>query len=102
MRELGLRAIQPGAYRHAILSGTGDEYPADLIERDFTSDEPATRLVGDIYLCTEQGWLHFATVMYLATRMIVGWQIADYMRATLITGALEMTRPHGHLQPNRI
>ena len=103
MRELGLRAVQPRAYRVTTVHGTGDEYPADLIERDFTSDEPGTRLVGDItYLRTGQGWLYLATVIDLATRMVVGWQIADHMRTSLITGALEMARLHGHLQPDAI
>ena len=103
MRELGLRAVQPRAYRHAAVHGIDDEYPADLIERDFTSDEPGTRLVGDItYLRTGQGWLYLATVIDLATRMVVGWQIADHMRTSLITGALEMARLHGHLQPDAI
>ena len=103
MRELGLRAVQPRAYRVTTVHGTGDEYPADLIERDFTSDEPGTRLVGDItYLRTGQGWLYLATVIDLATRMVVGWQIADHMRTSLIVDALEMARLHGHLQPNAI
>jgi hypothetical protein len=48
MRELGLRAVQPRAYRHAAVHGIDDEYPADLIERDFTFDEPSTRLVDNI------------------------------------------------------
>ncbi len=73
MGELGLRAVQPRAYRHATVHGTVGEYPADLIERDFTSDEPGTRMVGDItYLRTGQGWLYLATVIDLATRMVVG------------------------------
>ena len=34
--------------------------------------------------------------------MVVGWQIADHMRTSLIVEALEMARLHGHLQPNAI
>ena len=85
------------------MHGIDDEYPADLIERDFTSDEPGTRLVGDItYLRTGQGWLYLATVIDLATRMVVGWQIPNHMRTSLITGALEMARLHGHLRSKAI
>jgi transposase InsO family protein len=59
--------------------------------------------VGDItYLRTHQGWLYLATVIDLATRMVVGWQIADHMRTSLVIDALEMARLHGHLQPNAI
>lgn len=103
MREMGLKAVQPRAYRVTTVHGVDDEYPVDLIERDFTSDTPGTKLVGDItYLRTGQGWLYLATVIDLATRMVVGWQIADHMRTTLVIDALEMARLHGHVQPNAI
>ncbi len=60
-------------------------------------------LVGDItYLGTGPGWLYWATVIDLATRMVVGWQIADHRRTSLITGAPETARLHGHLQPNAV
>lgn len=103
MRELGLQAVQPRAYRVTTTQGEGDDYPPDLLERDFTSTNPGTRLVGDItYLRTEQGWLYLATVIDLATRMVVGWQIADHMRTSLVIDALEMAHLHRHLQPEAI
>ena len=45
--------------------------------------------------------------MYLATvidlyRMVVGWAMADHMRASLVTGALAMARDRGHLAPDAI
>lgn len=103
MREMGLKAVQPRAYRVTTVHGAGDEYPADLLERDFTCDEPGTKLVGDItYLRTGQGWLYLATVIDLATRMVVGWQMADHMRTSLVIDALEMAHLHGHVQPGAI
>lgn len=103
MRELGLKAVQPRAYRVTTVHAEADEYPADLIERDFTATEPGTTLVGDItYLRTHQGWLYLATVIDLATRMVVGWQIADHMRTSLVIDALEMARLHGHVHPGAI
>lgn len=98
-----LKAVQPKAYRVTTVHGATDVYPADLIERDFTSEAPGTRLVGDItYLRTGEGWLYLATVIDLATRMVVGWQLADHMRTSLIIDALEMARTHGHLQPHAV
>ena len=48
-------------------------------------------MVGDItYLRTDQGWLYLATVIDLATRMVIGWQLADHMRTSLVTDALQM------------
>lgn len=103
MRELGLKAVQPRAYRVTTVHGADDDYPADLLERDFTSDEPGTKLVGDItYLRTGQGWLYLATVIDLATRMVGGWQIADHMRTSLVIDALEMARLHGHVRPDAV
>ena len=79
MRELGLRAVQPRAYRHVTVHGTGDEYPADLIEPDITSEAPGTGLVGDItYRPAGPGWLYLATSIDLATRD--GRWVADRRR----------------------
>jgi transposase InsO family protein len=103
MRELGLRAVQPRAYRVTTVHEEGDAYPADLIERDFTSEAPGTKLVGDItYLRTGEGWLYLATIIDLATRMVVGWQMADHMRTSLVIDALEMAHLHGHVKPGAI
>ena len=51
MRELGLRAVQSRAYRVTTTHGEGDDYPDDLLGRDFTADEPGTRLVGTSRIC---------------------------------------------------
>lgn len=105
MRELGLKAVQPRAYRRTTLPGD-DPFPVpDLIGRDFTADvgEPGDRLVGDItYLRTGQGWLYLATVIDLTTRMVVGWQIADHMRTGLIVDAMRMAVDAGRVNPNAI
>ncbi len=100
MRELGLRAVQPRAYKTTTIPGAEQPATPDLIGRDFAADQPGSRLVGDItYLRTDQGWLYLATVIDLATRMVVGWQLAEHMRTSLVVDALEMARIHGHVQP---
>ena len=83
MRELGLRAVQPRAYKRTTIPGEHPVDSPDLIGRDFhpASSAPGQRLVGDItYLKTGEGWLYLATVLDLATRMVVGWQLAEHMR----------------------
>jgi len=103
MREQGLRAVQPRAYRVTTVPGDDDAYPVDLLDRDFTADVPGTKLVGDItYLATGEGWLYLATVIDLATRMVVGWQVGDHMRTSLVIDALAMARLHGHLTPDAV
>lgn len=43
-----------------------------------------------------------ATVIDLCTRMVVSWSMADHMRASLTTGALQRARARGYLQPEAI
>ncbi len=98
MRELGLTACQPRAYKRTTVAGEHPVDSPDLIGRDFTAPAPGQRLVGDItYLRTAQGWLYLATVIDLATRMVVGWQLATHMRTSLIIDALDMAIIGGHL-----
>jgi putative transposase len=105
MRELGLRAVQPRAYKRTTLPGEAPVDSPDLIGRDFApgSAAPGERLVGDItYLKTGEGWLYLATVIDLATRMVVGWQLAEHMRTSLVVDALAMARDAGHVRENAI
>jgi putative transposase len=93
MRELELKAVQPRAYKRTTIPGEQPVESPDLIGRDFdpASGAPGERLVGDItYLRTGEGWLYLATVIDLATRMVVGWQLADHMRTSLVIDALRM------------
>jgi putative transposase len=103
MRELGLRACQPRAYKRTTMPGEEPVTIPDLIGRDFTAPGPGQRLVGDItYLRTGEGWLYLATVIDLATRMVVGWQLASHMRTSLIADALEMAVTGGHVQSGAV
>ena len=103
MRELGLRACQPRAYKRTTIPGEKPLASPDLIGRDVTATAPGTRLVGDItYLKTGEGWLYLATVIDLATRMVTGWQLASHMRTSLVTDALAMAISHGHVAPGAV
>jgi putative transposase len=114
MRELGLAAVQPRAYKRTTVPGEHPVESPDLIERDFDAGpgstaaggaghRPGDRLVGDItYLRTGEGWLYLATVIDLATRMVVGWQMTIHMRTSLITDALQMAIDAGHVRRHAI
>jgi transposase InsO family protein len=103
MRELGLAAVQPRAYKRTTVGGENPVESPDLIGRDFTARSPGERLVGDItYLRTGEGWLYLATVIDLATRMVVGWQLASHMRSSLVLDALAMAIAAGHVQPDAV
>jgi hypothetical protein len=103
MRELGLAAVQPRAYKRTTVPGKEPVTAPDLIAREFTADGPGQRLVGDItYLRTGEGWLYLATVIDLATRMVVGWQTAAHMRTALVTDALQMAIDSGHVEVDAV
>lgn len=62
---------------------------ADLVERDFTAEVPDELWVGDItYLPTDEGWLFLASVLDVCTRTVLGWSMADHLRAELCTDTL--------------
>jgi transposase InsO family protein len=65
----------------------------DLIKRNFMpqAHEIDTVWCGDItYIRTWEGWLYLATVIDLASRKVVGFAMADHMRAELVSDALDM------------
>jgi transposase InsO family protein len=65
----------------------------DLLRRGFAPRQLALNRawVGDItYIRTWEGWLYLATVIDLASRRVVGWAMADHMRAELVCDALGM------------
>jgi transposase InsO family protein len=63
----------------------------NLLARQFEVDKPNRFYVGDItYIATNEGWLYLATVIDLYSRKIVGWGMADNMKADLVNKALLM------------
>jgi putative transposase len=92
MRELGIAgaAARPKKPRTTVPAGAGGR-PADLLERDFTAPAPNRRWVADItYVPAASGFVYTAFVTDLFSRKIVGWQVADHLRAGLALDALEM------------
>lgn len=99
MRELGVAGVgTPAKKPRTTVPAVAAEYPADLLERDFDAQRPNERWVADItYVPTASGWCYTAFVMDCYSRGIVGWAVADHLRAELALDALEMgiwTRQH--------
>lgn len=69
-----------------------DAEALDLICRTFgPGTELDARYCGDItYIPTWEGWAYLATVIDLASRRVVGWALAEHMRADLVGEALEI------------
>jgi len=101
MRELELVPCQPRPWRPTTTqAGEGGKSIPDLVGRDFTAEQPGTKLVGDItYLPTWQGFSYLATVIDCCTKECIGYAIADHMRAELVIDALNMAARNYPLEP---
>lgn len=98
MHEMGIFGIQKNSSKKTTVADPDAPTRPDLIKRDFTSAVPTTKLVGDItYLKTGEGWLYLCVVIDLCTRMVVGWAMADHMRASLCVSALDMAHRRGYV-----
>lgn len=63
----------------------------DLVRRDFRPAGPNVLWVADItYLRSWEGWVYLAAVQDAFSRRIVGWAMAEHMKAELVTDALQM------------
>jgi putative transposase len=63
----------------------------DLIGRHLQPAELDVCWAGDItYVWTWEGWMYLASVIDLGSRRVVGWAMADHMRADLVCDALRM------------
>ena len=92
MRELGIEgaAARRKKPRTTVPAPAGQQ-PADLVRRDFTAPAPNRRWVADItYTDTACGFAYTAFITDLFSRKIVGWQVADHLRADLALDALEL------------
>ena len=69
----------------------GQAVAPHVLERHFDVNEPDTAYVGDLTsIWTAQGWLYLAVVIDLFSRAVVGWSMSPWLKADLVTNALQM------------
>lgn len=91
MRKAGVVCQQRRRHRVTTQSGHGLAVAENLLNRAFNLKAPNRAWVADItYLWTQEGWLYIAAVVDLFSRRVVGWAMAEHMRETLVTDALQM------------
>jgi putative transposase len=89
MRRVGLSGLTKVKRGRTTIRVPGVRVADDLVERRFRPDAPDVLWVADItYLRTWEGWLYLAAVQDAYSRRIVGWSMADHMRAELVVDAL--------------
>ena len=104
MREMGLQARR-GRRRPPRTTDSRHDLPTapNLLDRHFAAERPDTVWLADIsYLPTDEGWLYLAVVEDMATREIVGWSMADHLRAELCIDALAMALQHRRPGPGLV
>ncbi len=88
--------------RTTIPDPTAPLTPLDRLGRAFGPGTCALdrTYVGDITCVrTHEGWLYLATAIDLASRRVVGFAMADHMRASLVCDALTMALERRHPAP---
>jgi len=91
MRHAGLAGQVKRRRAKTTVRVQGVRTAPDLVERDFNPTTINRLWSADItYIRTWEGWLYLASVMDLYSRRIVGWALADHLRAEIVVDALEM------------
>jgi len=89
MQERGLKAIQPKSFAPTTSDGRADKPSPNLLAEKGLPSAPDQAWAGDItYIPSSNGWLYLAVVIDLFSRRVIGWCLADHMRSSLVTSAL--------------
>jgi putative transposase len=91
MCTAGITGLAPRKRGRATIRVAGVRVADDLVERRFRPARANVLWVADItYLRSWEGWLYLAAVQDAFSRQIVGWSMANHMRAQLVVDALGM------------
>jgi len=91
MIKAGLSCKTKRKFKVTTDSKHNEPIAPNLLERKFNVMEKDRYYVGDItYIQTRKGWLYLAVVIDLYSRAVVGWAMADNMKAKLVNDALLM------------
>lgn len=103
MARQGLRALQPKTYVPRTSDGRADRPSPNLLLDKSLPVKPDGVWAGDItHIPTASGWLYLAVVIDLCSRRVVGWALADHLRADLVTEAFAQARMARRPQPGLI
>jgi putative transposase len=92
MRESGLFGCGGRRRARTTRKSAAKEYLVevpDLVKRDFAPQAPDRLWVADItYVRSWEGWLYLSFVLDTFSRKVVGWSMANHLRAELVLDAL--------------
>jgi putative transposase len=103
MRSTGLQGVHRRRLRGCTRRDQAATPSEDLVERNFQPAEPDRLYVADITQHrTGEGWYYLAVVLDCFSRRVVGWAMADHIRAELVVDALQMAIWNRRPQPGAI
>ena len=85
LAQAGLRGTTRRRYNAPTTAGQAQTVAPNQLNRELTVPTPDRVSVGDMtYLPTGEGWVSLAGVLDRCSRAVVGWAMADHMRAELV------------------
>lgn len=91
MRQNGISVVR--TRKHKVTTDSGHKFNIllNLLDRDFTANQPNQKWAGDIsYVWTREGWLYLAVIIDLHSRRVSGWAVSNRMKRDLASRALNM------------
>lgn len=103
MRHAGISGLVNKKRGRTTIRVPGVRIADDLVKRQFRPAAPNVLWIADVtYLRTWEGWFYLAAVQDAYSRRIVGWQMAEHMRAELVVDALRMAIKRRRPEPGLI
>jgi len=103
MSEQELQVRTRRKFKATTDSSHGQVVAPNVLDRQFDAPAPDATYVGDItYIWTAEGWLYLAVVIDLFSRAVVGWSMSRWLKAELVTNALQMALDQRQPRPGLI
>ena len=91
MKLHNIHSIRKKAFKVTTNSNHNYTVSPNLLKRDFKSNKPNQKWVGDItYIPTDEGWLYAAIIKDLYLKKIIGYAFSSRIDTNLTVAALEM------------
>ena len=104
IRQNGISVVRTRKHKVTTDSDHKFNIAPNLLDRDFTADQPNQKWAGDIsvahwartngafngQLWTREGWLYLAVILDLHLRRVIGWAVSNRMKRDLAIRALNM------------
>ena len=96
-KRLGIKSVTQKKFRVRTTDSNHELSVAqNVLDRDFKAERPNEKWVTDItYVATLEGWLYVVAIIDLFSRKVIGYAMADHLRAELVVEALRTAMGRG-------